>query len=100
VIGLDTNVLVRYLAADDPAQTRPAARIIEDARQREEPLFLRVLERSYHQRKEMIISILEQILAADLFVVERDDLVRRRRFCRLSDWQHRSGGWVFRDGHV
>jgi predicted nucleic-acid-binding protein len=86
VIGLDTNILVRYLAADDPSQTRTAVRIIEDARQREEPLFLAsvvlcetvwVLERSYRQSKEMIISILEQILAADLFVVERDDLIRR-----------------------
>ena len=85
MIGLDTNVLVRYLAADDPAQTRTAVRIIEDARQKEEPLFLAsvvlcetvwVLERSYHQRKEMIVSVLEQILDADLFVVERDDLVR------------------------
>jgi predicted nucleic-acid-binding protein len=86
VIGLDTNVLVRYLAADDPGQTRTAVRIIEDARQREEPLFLAsvvlcetvwVLDRSYGQPKENIVAILEQILQADLFVVDRDDLVRR-----------------------
>jgi predicted nucleic-acid-binding protein len=86
MIGLDTNVLVRYLAADDPAQTRTAVRIIEDARRKEEPLFLTVvvlcetvwvLDRSYNRPKEHIISILENILAADLFVVERDDLVRR-----------------------
>lgn len=27
--GLDTNVLVRYIVRDDPAQTRKATRLIE-----------------------------------------------------------------------
>ena len=31
MIGLDTNVLVRYLTQDDPAQARKAARIIEES---------------------------------------------------------------------
>jgi len=30
VIGIDTNVLVRYLAQDDPAQSKRASRLIED----------------------------------------------------------------------
>jgi predicted nucleic-acid-binding protein len=29
VIGIDTNVLVRYIAQDDPAQARRASRLIE-----------------------------------------------------------------------
>jgi len=30
VIGIDTNVLVRYIAQDDPAQSKRANRLIED----------------------------------------------------------------------
>jgi len=30
VIGIDTNVLVRYIAQDDPAQSKRASRLIED----------------------------------------------------------------------
>ena len=29
MIGLDTNVLVRYLTQDDPTQSRAASRLIE-----------------------------------------------------------------------
>ena len=30
MIGIDTNVLVRYIAQDDPAQSKRASRLIED----------------------------------------------------------------------
>jgi len=30
VIGIDTNVLVRYIAQDDPSQSKRASRLIED----------------------------------------------------------------------
>ena len=36
MIGLDTNVLVRYLTQDDPAQFAKAAAMIDAATEREE----------------------------------------------------------------
>lgn len=84
--GLDTNVLVRYLAADDPRQTRAAEKLIEGCRQRKESLFISilvlcevvcVLDRSYRQSKAAIVATLERIVEADLFVIEHDVLVRQ-----------------------
>jgi predicted nucleic-acid-binding protein len=40
MIAVDTNVLVRYIVEDDPAQTAVAAALIERAVQRNEPLFI------------------------------------------------------------
>jgi len=86
VRGLDTNVLIRYLAADDPRQTRAAEKLIEDCRQKKESLFISilvlcevvwVLDRSYRQSKSAIVATLERIVEADLFVIEHDVLVRQ-----------------------
>ena len=83
--ALDTNVLLRYLVEDDPVQARQAARIIEDARRREEQLFLPllvicetvwVLSRRYRQARSVIAEGLEQILETDIFLVEQADVVR------------------------
>lgn len=98
--ALDTNVLVRYLAADDPKQTPVAERFIDECRRKEEPLFLSilvlceavwVLERSYQQPKADVISTLERILETDLFVIEKDGLVRQ------SVEDYRSGKGSFAD---
>ena len=84
--GLDTNVLVRYLAADDPKQMRAAEKLIEDCLRKKESLFISilvlcelvwVLDRSYRQSKAAIVATLERIVEADLFVIELDVLVRR-----------------------
>jgi len=70
--GLDTNVLVRYLAADDKKQLAAAEQIIEECRRNREPLFLSaivlcelvwVLARSYDQPKSALVDALEQILS-------------------------------------
>ncbi len=37
MIGLDTNVLVRYIVRDDPAQTALADRCVEDVCRGEQP---------------------------------------------------------------
>ncbi len=83
--GLDTNVLIRYLVEDDPGQTRQATRIIEDARQREEELFVSllvlceavwVLDRRYGHTRAAIAAGLEQLLDTGAFLVERADLAR------------------------
>ena len=84
--NLDTNILVRYLTADDRGQLAAVERLIEDCRLDREPLFLStlvlcellwVLSSSYGQTKTMIIQVLEQILEMDQFRVEDDALVRR-----------------------
>jgi len=86
VRGVDTNVLVRYLAADDPSQIRLAEKFIEGCRRQEEPIFISilvlceavwVLDRSYRQPKSGILATLDHILETDLFVIEHDGLVRR-----------------------
>jgi predicted nucleic-acid-binding protein len=84
--SLDTNVLVRYLAADDKKQLAMAETIVEECTRNREPLFLPaivlcelawVLTRSYGQTKPELIHELEQILEMDQFRIEYDSLVRR-----------------------
>ena len=84
--GLDTNVLVRYLAADDPHQLAKVEELMEESRRDREPFFLPavvlcqlvwVLARRYNQGKSQIIEALEQILDMDQFRLEYDTIVRR-----------------------
>lgn len=84
--SLDTNVLVRYLAADDKKQLAVAEVIFEECMRNREPLFLSaivlceliwVLARSYGQTKAELIHELEKILEMDQFRIEYDALVRR-----------------------
>jgi predicted nucleic-acid-binding protein len=100
VRGLDTNILVRYLAADEPRQFAAAERIIEECRRNEEPLYLTdivlcelvwVLSRLYRQTKPQIAAHLEQILSTAQFSIEHDSLVRTA----LRSW--RSGKGDFSD---
>ena len=84
--GLDTNVLVRYLTADNEKLTAAAERVLEHSSETGQPLFIPVLvlcelvwvlARCYGQAKAAIISVLEQILEAELFRIEGDLIVRR-----------------------
>jgi predicted nucleic-acid-binding protein len=83
--GLDTNVLVRYLAADEPRQSAVAERVIEECLRNDEPLYLPVivlcelvwvLTHLYRETKPQIIGHLDQILSAAQFSIENDALVR------------------------
>lgn len=84
--AIDTNVLVRYMAADDPQQTRLAEKFIAACSREEEPIFISilvlcelvwVLDRSYRCTKAAILAALDKILETDLFVIENDGIVRR-----------------------
>ena len=84
--GLDTNVLVRYLAADDAKQLATIEELMEEGLRDREPFFLPaivlcelvwVLARSYDQGKSQIIQAIEQILDMDQFRIEYDAIVRR-----------------------
>ena len=77
--GLDTNVLVRFLVQDDPAQSKKANTIIEGAAASGEKLFLCsivlcelvwVLESAYGVGKDDLTRALEKVLMASQFEFE------------------------------
>jgi|SRR5579863_531404 len=83
MIGLDTNIVVRYLAHDDPAQTAAAVRIM-DSLTSDSPGFLSlivivevvwVLEVSYRLKKSEIEQVLENLLRSKELVTERAEIV-------------------------
>lgn len=78
--GLDTNVLVRYLLADDAAQAARAARELErDDRFLIDGIvlceFVWVLEAGYGFSRGDIAGVLDRILATAQFEIEGKDLV-------------------------
>jgi len=84
MIGLDTNVLVRYLTQDDRVQYEKTAAFIEAATDRGEQLLVNtvvlcelewVLESAYNYSREEIAHAIEQILATAQFEVERLELL-------------------------
>jgi len=84
MIGLDTNVLVRYLAQDDPTQSQQATEIIERRLSPLNPGFLSVvaitetawvLERAYGLSDLAVAAAIEQVLQSDVLVVESEQEV-------------------------
>jgi predicted nucleic-acid-binding protein len=81
VIGLDTNVLVRYLAQDDPVQSQQATELIERRLTEEDPGFVSivamvetawVLDRAYGLSDDEIAAAIERMLQAEVLVVESE----------------------------
>lgn len=82
MIGLDTNVLVRYLTQDDVAQSRKADALIGEAAARRDrcvigPVVLCelvwVLREAYETPRDEVVTTLERILATQQFeILERD----------------------------
>jgi predicted nucleic-acid-binding protein len=80
MIGIDTNVLVRYLTQDDPDQGKIATAFIEDTCTKDNLGFINhitlcemcwVLKRLYKTPKEQLTEIIELLLrTAQLFVQE------------------------------
>ena len=82
--GLDTNILVRYFAQDDPVQSKKATEIIEGRLTEENPGFVSVvvmaemvwvLDRAYRLADAAIAMVIERTLQADVFVVESEPQV-------------------------
>jgi predicted nucleic-acid-binding protein len=82
--GLDTNVLVRYLVKDDPAQFAIVERRLDLAADRKEQLLIApvvlcelvwVLETAYGCKRAEIASTLEQILRTAQFEVLDKDII-------------------------
>ena len=84
MIGLDSNILIRYLAQDDPIQSRKATELIERRLTEDAPGFLSVvamveaawvLERAYGIADVDIAAAIERTLQADVLVVENEQEV-------------------------
>ena len=84
MIGLDTNILVRYLAQDDPVQSAKATELIERRLSEENPGFVSivamvetawVLDRAYGLADDEIAAAIERTLQADVLVVEDEQEV-------------------------
>ena len=99
MIAFDTNVLVRYLVADDAAQTEAARALLAEL-SAERPGFVCrevlvelvwVLERSYRFSRERIAAVLEELTASEELEIETADDVDRAAF------HYRRGGPGFSD---
>lgn len=86
MIGLDTNVVVRYLREDDEAQAAKAAALIDLAIKQEETLFVShivlcevvwVLTAGYRLSKAEVLMTVRSLLSAAQLVLEDPDEVRR-----------------------
>lgn len=84
MIGLDTNVLVRYLAQDDPVQSRRATEIIERRLSEDDPGFVSVvaatetvwvLERAYGLSNTEIAHAIERALQVESLVFENEQQI-------------------------
>jgi predicted nucleic-acid-binding protein len=84
MIGLDTNVLVRYLTQDDAAQSALANQVIEEQLTPRNPGFISsivlvevvwVLETCYDQTQSAIEAIVNGLLTTRQLVVDEADLV-------------------------
>jgi predicted nucleic-acid-binding protein len=84
MIGLDTNIIVRYLTQDDPMQSAKAREIVERRLTEEKPGFVSivavvetvwVLERAYGQRPHEIVGAVERMLQTDVLVIENEQEV-------------------------
>lgn len=84
MVGIDTNVLVRYLTQDDPKQSAIATRFVEGSLSAENPGFVSmitlceiawVLADAYGADRKSIRATVETLLATKQLVVERTELV-------------------------
>jgi len=81
MIGLDTNILVRYLTQDDPDQSPRATHLIERKLTVEEPGFVSivaiaetvwVLDRAYGFSSQEIAAVVERLLQTEVLTLENE----------------------------
>lgn len=86
MIGLDTNVIVRYLVQDDARQSAAATRFIERTLSPQNPGFIAsitlceivwVLAECYKTDRQRIRAVIEGLLAAKQLSIEEPDIVWR-----------------------
>ncbi len=86
MIGIDTNVLVRFLVEDDEAQAAAVNSLLSRARRQGETVFISllvlletewVLRSAYRSSRAGILAAFESLLATDVFECEESDVVRQ-----------------------
>ena len=86
MLGLDTNVVVRYIMQDDPEQFAQAAAVIEGELSDDNPGFITqivlaetvwVLKTVYHIPKAGLISVIDGLLTTRQLRLEASELVVR-----------------------
>jgi predicted nucleic-acid-binding protein len=84
MIGLDTNVLIRYLTYDDPIQSAKATDIIERRLTPKNPGFVSivamvetvwVLDRAYSLTAQEISTAVERLLQVEVLAIENEQQV-------------------------
>ena len=84
MIGLDTNILIRYLTQDDPVQTAKAAEILERRLTVKNLGFVSivamaetvwVLDRAYGLMAREIASAVERLLQVEVLMIENEQEV-------------------------
>jgi predicted nucleic-acid-binding protein len=84
MIGLDTNILVRYLTQDDPVQSAKAAEILERLLTEKNPGFVSVvamvetvwvLDRAYFLTAQEIAAAIERLLQVEVLAIENEQEV-------------------------
>lgn len=86
MIGLDTNVVIRYLTQDDAKQSAAATRFMEKSLSSLEPGFISlivlveivwVLSSSYSMGRAQIVAVIDSLLTTEQLRVEAAELVWR-----------------------
>lgn len=99
MIGLDTNVLVRYIVADDSSQSALATDLIENECRDDFPGYIShvvlcelacVLSGIYGYPREKIAKVLDRILKAEHLYVEDPQTVKRA----LRDYRKKGMGFT------
>jgi len=109
MIGLDTNVLVRYFAQDDAAQSKKATALMESFSAERAGFVSQValvevvwvLGRCYGVERDQMKDIIESMLGTKELVVESADTVRKAlRIFAASDNADFADCLIERAGHV
>jgi predicted nucleic-acid-binding protein len=86
VIGLDSSVLVRYIAEDDPVWSEPASCLIDEECTTDRPGFVNVvvlaevvwvLRRRPDFTRQRLAKLIQEFLDADNLIIDRADAVER-----------------------
>lgn len=84
MIGIDTNILVRYLTQDDIEQAQVVDQIFNTYATSSNSIFINniviceliwVLERGYQYTKEIVTKAIKQILSTEEFAFENQELL-------------------------
>jgi predicted nucleic-acid-binding protein len=83
MIGLDTNVVLRYIMQDDVKQSRAATRVMEGLTE-DQPGFLSsvclaelvwVLESAYALERKQVVEVLSNLIDIDVLKIDRPSVV-------------------------